>query len=275
MRFSHSSLTIAEDITLRALRVRSHLVTVSCVFFDFPQKCFTVFRRKDFRFNWGQAMDNSIRSFLALLPREIVPHIANILTLSRVLLILVLLPLMAIEQVSWYWLVSAVALYTVLTVTDMLDGKVAQLTKPTRLGAMMDPLADKIVLVVCAFVIVGSQKLVLGHFTTFLLGCIVIRELIVPHLRSAIEKSGRSIMESTVVAKWKTALQMVSLGLLMFGETGDILIESLVPWSLSFFVLGGLLLLLATVLTMVSLGQYLIIASPVLWRQYLADHRRG
>lgn len=216
-------------------------------------------------------MNETIRRALALLPREIVPHIANILTLSRVLLILVLLPLMAIEQASWYWLVPMVTLYVIITTTDLLDGRVARLTKPTRLGAMMDPLADKIVLVACAFVIIGSQKLWLGHFTTFLLAIVVVRELVIPQLRAEIGESCRDVMESTVIAKWKTTLQMISLGLLMFGETGDALVEPLAPWLPSLIILGGLLLLLATVLTVVSFGQYMKIAFPTLQRKYTAD----
>lgn len=66
---------------------------------------------------------------------------ANQLTLLRMLLI----PVFAILLLYGY-LGSALAVFVVAAITDMFDGMVARRSGPTTLGAWLDPVADKLLL---------------------------------------------------------------------------------------------------------------------------------
>ena len=66
---------------------------------------------------------------------------ANQLTLLRMLLIPVFAILLVYGQLGW-----ALIVFTVASVTDMLDGYFARRSGPTTLGAWLDPVADKLLL---------------------------------------------------------------------------------------------------------------------------------
>jgi cardiolipin synthase (CMP-forming) len=66
---------------------------------------------------------------------------ANQLTLLRMLLIPVFAILLVYGQIGW-----ALVVFTAASVTDMLDGYFARRSGPTALGAWLDPVADKLLL---------------------------------------------------------------------------------------------------------------------------------
>jgi cardiolipin synthase len=66
---------------------------------------------------------------------------ANQLTLLRMLLIPVFAILLVYGQIGW-----ALVVFTAASVTDMLDGYFARRSGPTTLGAWLDPVADKLLL---------------------------------------------------------------------------------------------------------------------------------
>ncbi|SDX84812.1 CDP-diacylglycerol--glycerol-3-phosphate 3-phosphatidyltransferase [Citreimonas salinaria] len=108
------------------------------------------------------------------------------------------------------WL--ALALFILAAVTDWIDGHLARSWKQeTKIGAMMDPIADKAMVIIALMVIVGyssmSPWLVLP--ATF----IVFREVFVAGLREYLgQKSGT--LKVTNLAKWKTTAQMVAIAVL-------------------------------------------------------------
>lgn len=70
---------------------------------------------------------------------------ADVLTIFRVVLTPVFLALFVIGQNGW-----ALAVFCVAGGTDLIDGTVARLTRsPSKLGALMDPLADKALIQTC------------------------------------------------------------------------------------------------------------------------------
>lgn len=108
------------------------------------------------------------------------------------------------------WL--ALLLFVAAALTDWIDGHLARSWKQeTKIGAMMDPIADKAMVIIALMVIVGyssmSPWLVLP--TTF----IVFREVFVSGLREYLgQKSGT--LKVTNLAKWKTTAQMVAIAVL-------------------------------------------------------------
>ncbi|MGR3494705.1 CDP-diacylglycerol--glycerol-3-phosphate 3-phosphatidyltransferase [Citreimonas sp.] len=108
------------------------------------------------------------------------------------------------------WL--ALMLFILAAVTDWIDGHLARSWKQeTKIGAMMDPIADKAMVIIALMVIVGyssmSPWLVLpATFITF-------REVFVSGLREFLgQKSGN--LKVTNLAKWKTTAQMVAIAVL-------------------------------------------------------------
>lgn len=108
------------------------------------------------------------------------------------------------------WL--ALVLFVGAAVTDWIDGHIARSWKQeSKLGAMLDPIADKAMVVIALMVIVGyssmSPWLVLP--ATFIL----FREVFVSGLREYLGDTAGTL-KVTNLAKWKTTLQMVAIAVL-------------------------------------------------------------
>ncbi len=113
------------------------------------------------------------------------------------------------------WL--ALVLFVGAAITDWFDGYLARLWKQeSRLGAMLDPIADKAMVVIALLVITGYS----GMDPWLILPATVIlfREVFVSGLREFLgAKAG--LLNVTKLAKWKTTAQMVAIGVL-FLATG-------------------------------------------------------
>lgn len=138
-------------------------------------------------------------------------NLPNRLTLLRVLLI----PLFVAVA---YWQVPygdrlAGVLFLLAALTDGLDGYLARKRRMvTRLGKLMDPLADK--LLVCAALI----SLVEMHRLPGWVALIIIgRELAVTGLRSFLSQEGE-VLEASPTAKLKTACQVAATAALFWQE---------------------------------------------------------
>lgn len=106
----------------------------------------------------------------------------------------------------------ALTLFVLAAITDWFDGYLARAWKQeSKLGAMLDPIADKAMVVIALMVIVGyssmSPWLVLP--ATFIL----FREVFVSGLREFLGDTAGTL-KVTPLAKWKTTLQMVAIAIL-------------------------------------------------------------
>lgn len=106
----------------------------------------------------------------------------------------------------------ALILFLGAAATDWIDGYLARAwSQETRLGAMLDPIADKAMVIIALMVIVGyssmSPWLVLP--ATFIL----FREVFVSGLREFLGDTAGTL-KVTRLAKWKTTLQMVAIAIL-------------------------------------------------------------
>ncbi|HTX51593.1 MAG TPA: CDP-diacylglycerol--glycerol-3-phosphate 3-phosphatidyltransferase [Caulobacteraceae bacterium] len=154
--------------------------------------------------------------------------------------------------------------FVAAAVTDFFDGWLARRLNATGIwGAILDPIADKVL--VCAAVL---GLLVLKASAAIVLPCgmILLREFAVSALREVTAGKGISL-PVTLLAKWKTTLQLVALGgeLLVLGWSGFGLpcgaLQTLVTLA------AHTLLWLAAAVTLISGAQYLAQARRTLGKQ--------
>jgi cardiolipin synthase (CMP-forming) len=165
-------------------------------------------------------------------------NVPNLLTLARLFLTL---PICALVLWGGVASVFAFALYLIAAVTDWLDGWWArQYNQGSDFGRMLDPIVDKI-LVAALFIALAANHTITG---IWLLCPIIIlaREFLVSGLREYLSPRGITV-PVTSMAKWKTTLQMIAVGFLIL------------PFDTT-YVIGIILLLVATVLTVMTGFQY-------------------
>ena len=173
-------------------------------------------------------------------------NLPNILTLLRVACIplLVLLFYLPIPLSTW----GAATVFLVAAVTDWLDGWLARRSNQmTVFGAFLDPVADK--LIVATALVLLAERFDSSFITVS--ACVVIgREIVVSALREWMAQLGRrASVAVTNVAKFKTALQMTAITVLLTSIPEAVYL----PW----YWLGEALLAVAVVLTLWSMVVYL------------------
>ncbi|PKP90962.1 MAG: CDP-diacylglycerol--glycerol-3-phosphate 3-phosphatidyltransferase [Alphaproteobacteria bacterium HGW-Alphaproteobacteria-16] len=133
----------------------------------------------------------------------------NVLTLSRI----VTVPLLVFflwwpEWRAGYAL--AFATYCLMGITDYFDGYLARSRGTvSKLGVFLDPIADKIMVAAVILILCGKEIIPGVHLIAALI--ILLREIAVSGLREFLGGIQVSVPVSAL-AKWKTALQLTSLG---------------------------------------------------------------
>ena len=174
----------------------------------------------------------------------------NLLTLSRIAAIPILVLLIAINAPMADLL--ACALFALAGITDWLDGQLARSRKQlSDLGRMLDPIADKLLVGATLMLLVGFHRL--PAFGIYPAIVIMLREILVSGLREYLAGI-RVGLPVTKLAKWKTASQMLALGVLLLGDPGA---HRLGLGWIPTADLGGLLLWAAAGLTLVTGWDYL------------------
>ncbi len=106
--------------------------------------------------------------------------------------------------------------------TDYLDGKLARkYNEETKLGALLDPIADKIMVTVALVLLIHSKSI--KDLTLYAAIIIISREILVSGLREFLAKSQVSLPVSSL-SKVKTFLQMFAISVLLSGEPGNTLL---------------------------------------------------
>jgi cardiolipin synthase len=146
----------------------------------------------------------------------------------------------------------AALLFAAAAITDYLDGRLArERLQLSDFGRMLDPIADKLLIGATLMALVGFGHLPgWGIYPAIV---IMLREILVSGLREYLAEI-RIGLPVTKLAKWKTGVQMVALGLLLLGGAGARIIGlGVLPMAW----IGGSLLWLAAVLTLVTGWDYL------------------
>lgn len=149
----------------------------------------------------------------------------------------------------------ATLLFMAAAVTDWADGYLARkLNQTSAFGAFLDPVADK--LMVAAALIVLVQ---LGRTDAIIATIIIGREITISALREWMAKIGaaKSVAVS-MLGKVKTAAQMTAIPLLLY-------YKPLFDLDTQFY--GNILIWIAALLTLWSMGYYLRMAWPEIARR--------
>src|SRR5580692_7004968 len=178
----------------------------------------------------------------------------NILTWLRILAIPLIVVLFVFGGHGQNDLADPVAglLFAAAAITDSLDGYLARrLGQITRLGAFLDPVADKL-MVAAALVLIVSQD---SRPVMVLTAVVIIgREIAISALREWMAGIGqRTAVAVSRIGKYKTILQMVGLTMLLF--RADL-------FGLPIYQIGIWLTVIAAGLTLISMALYLRDAWP-------------
>ena len=153
---------------------------------------------------------------------------ANDLTVMRILLVPVIFVVMVFWQNNPWVLFGIWFVFLFACLTDYWDGVLARYqNKSTKLGMLLDPIADKILIMSLLIVLVG-----LNRAPDYLVAILITREFAVTGLRAVAASEGRVIAANSG-GKYKTLSQMFAVGFLIihyptFGipthETGIVLL---------------------------------------------------
>ncbi len=168
-------------------------------------------------------------------------HVPNALTVSRILLIPIFV-LVFLEPTP-YRSIAAAAVFGLAALTDAVDGYVARRWgQVTRLGKLLDPIADKLLVLTALFLLVDFDR-VEAWVAIVLAG----RELAVTGLRGVAAREGIDLTPETT-GKIKMAAQVVAILFLILDEA--------VPVSLNFHYWGTVILFVSLALSLTSAAQY-------------------
>jgi CDP-diacylglycerol--glycerol-3-phosphate 3-phosphatidyltransferase len=179
-------------------------------------------------------------------------NIPNSLTLIRILLIPVFVVVFYI-QANWNHIL-ATAVFALAAITDVLDGYLARkLDQTSKLGAFLDPVADKLMIAVVLVLLVQEHPTV---WLALPAAVIIGREITVSALREWMAELGaRRKVAVSYVGKIKTVAQMVALLLLIYRNP---------IMGLPIYKIGLFSLYVAAILTLWSMLQYIYLAWPEL-----------
>jgi len=141
-----------------------------------------------------------------------VTTLINILTLSRILLAAIIFVLL----ISPDGYLLALVLFFIAGVTDYFDGYLARkYNAVSQLGEILDPIADKILIL---FVLFGLAINLSSYLIGFIGAVIITREIWVGALRDLNARNGKSgATKVTFLAKIKTSVQLLTLSIYLFG----------------------------------------------------------
>jgi len=187
---------------------------------------------------------------MTTLPKRI--NIPTVLTSLRIGIIPILLIVFYIPS-NWQNELSTIV-FSLAAITDWFDGYLARRWRQTsKLGAFLDPVADKIIVTVALVLLVQANP---NIWMVIPAAVIICREITISALREWMSGIGqRTLVAVSVVGKWKTTAQMTALIMLLYREP---------LLGLPIYEMGFMFLYIATILTLWSMFIYLRAAMPAL-----------
>ncbi len=179
-------------------------------------------------------------------------NLPNTLTWMRIFAIPIVIVLF---YLPYHWADPAAGLlFAAAGITDSLDGYFARrMGQTSRLGAFLDPVADKLIVAVALVLIVSKDP---RAWIVLIAVVIIGREIAISALREWMAEIGqRTKVAVSRLGKHKTILQIVGLSMMLF--RWDL-------WFLPTYQLGLWLTTLAALLTLMSMVAYLRAAWPEL-----------
>lgn len=183
-------------------------------------------------------------------------NLPNKLTLIRMIMTPFFLVALLLDFPFHYLI--ALAIFSVASYTDYLDGSIARKQGiVTSFGKFLDPIADKM-LTTSAFL--GFMVLDIGWGTVWITFIVLLREFVVASVRMVTVSSGGKVIAANIWGKLKTVVQMVAIIFAMTVEQFKALF--------TFPVLNGILDILTSIFLWIS--AILCVISGVI---YLIDNK--
>ena len=176
--------------------------------------------------------------------------IPNLLTIGRIIIVPIFvlsfyIPGIVGDLVPFF-------LFIIASFTDFLDGLIARLYKEeSKLGELLDPIADKILFAAALVLLIMNG--IIKNLEVIAAIIILTREILISGLREFLAK-GKIKLPVSSLAKLKTVLQMVSIALLLSGDTGNKIINF---QDYNAQTIGIILLWLSAVLTLFTGYDYM------------------
>lgn len=166
----------------------------------------------------------------------------NVLTYGRILAVPLVVACLFWPTDPWVrWI--AFAAFIAAAITDYFDGYLARAWKQqSSLGRMLDPIADKLLVAACLLMLAADGTI--HSWSLWAAIVILCREILVSGLREFLAELRVSVPVSRL-SKWKTTLQLTSLGFLLAGPAG----ESVLPGTTA---VGLALLWLSALITLIT-----------------------
>lgn len=179
-------------------------------------------------------------------------NLPNTLTWLRILMIPGVVILFYLPP--WWAHPAAGVGFALAGITDTLDGYFARkLGLTSRLGAFLDPVADKLIVAAALVLIVSADS---RWFVVIMAIVIIGREIAVSALREWMAEIGaRGRIKVSQLAKYKTIMQITGLSMMLFHHP---------LFGIAIYKLGLVLTAVAAVLTLWSMILYLRLAWPAL-----------
>lgn len=133
---------------------------------------------------------------------------ANQVTMARIFLLPVPVYMLIYGETIQWWI--AFGLFVILGATDFVDGLMARKEGPTRLGSLIDPVADKIFISA-----IMLSMIAIGVFSPWIISVLLTREFLMTALRSSVAYR-QQVFKTSLLAKLKTIIQMGGLGTIFF-----------------------------------------------------------
>ena len=187
-------------------------------------------------------------------------NLANKLTLFRIILvpIIIIVPLLNLQGEIWGIPVTYAIIdifFIIASLTDKLDGYIARSRNQiTTFGKFLDPIADKILVIVALLILVEA-----GKVPAWIPAIIVIREFIVSGYRLvSVEKNGK-VIAANIWGKIKTCTQMLGIVIAFIdvNSFGAIFSTNLTGFDFVINLLTTTLLSIAVIATVFSGINYL------------------
>lgn len=163
-------------------------------------------------------------------------NLPNALTLFRIFLVPFLVVVLLTKFAGREFV--GLAIFLVAAITDFFDGWVARRrNQTTRLGALLDPIADKLLMSAAFISLVEMDP---SHVPAWMVVIVIGREFAVSGLRSIAAQQGVTIAASPL-GKGKMVSQVIAISLLILGyELGQFRVVGTVAlWAVMLFALAS------------------------------------
>ena len=144
----------------------------------------------------------------------------NLITVSRMVFGAIIFVLLTRTELYWY----AFSLFFLASITDYFDGYLARkYNLVSQLGEILDPIADKILIV---FLLIAISVNLTSYYVGFASALIITREIWVGALRDFNARKNKSdATKVTFLAKIKTTIQLFTISTYLIGlATNNMLI---------------------------------------------------